>query len=281
MRDDDRPHHVAAGLPARVTLLALKLFLAPGFIVLASLIARRFGVRVAGIVAGLPVIAGPILLVLALDRGRDFAAHTAAGTTLGIVSLMAFVVTYAAVGRGRTWVAPLLAGWLAFGICTIALVPVHLGAILALVAACSACATALLVLPRPRRARASLSHPRWDLPFRAVCGAVPVLAVTALATRLGPHTSGLLAAFPIITPVLSAFTHAQAGPDEAVHLLRGFSAGFFAYALFCFTIAVALQPFGTAAAFALGAALALALQAVVVAVAYRREDGPQPEFVEG
>ena len=43
-----------------MTLLALKLLLAPLFIVGASLVSRRFGVRVAGVLGGLPVIAGPI-----------------------------------------------------------------------------------------------------------------------------------------------------------------------------------------------------------------------------
>ena len=90
--------------------LRAKLFLAPGFIIAASLAARAFGARVAGTLGGLPVISGPILLVLALERGRVFAAGAAAGNMLGIVALMAFVLTYVAVGRTRSWQWPLVAG---------------------------------------------------------------------------------------------------------------------------------------------------------------------------
>ena len=77
-----------------MTVLALKLLLAPGFIVATTLISRRFGVGVAGIVAGLPAIAGPILLVLALDHGHGFARSAANGVLLGIVALVVFVLAF-------------------------------------------------------------------------------------------------------------------------------------------------------------------------------------------
>ena len=60
-----------------VAVLALKLILAPAFVVGASLIARRFGPRIGGLVGGLPVVAGPILLVLAIVHDRAFAARSA------------------------------------------------------------------------------------------------------------------------------------------------------------------------------------------------------------
>ena len=59
---------------------ALKLLLAPGFVVGASLTARRFGPRVGGLVGGLPVVAGPILLVIAILHGEDFGADASAAS---------------------------------------------------------------------------------------------------------------------------------------------------------------------------------------------------------
>ena len=84
-RADHDPH---------VATLAVKVLLAPSFVVGASLAARRFGPRIGGLVAGLPVVAGPILLVYALTHGAAFAADAAAGTLLGLISLTAFVVVY-------------------------------------------------------------------------------------------------------------------------------------------------------------------------------------------
>jgi hypothetical protein len=79
--------------------LALKLLLAPGFIVATSLVGRRWGVRVAGVVAGLPAIGGPILLVVDLEHGRRFAAGAAVGTMLGVVGVTLFALAYAAAAR--------------------------------------------------------------------------------------------------------------------------------------------------------------------------------------
>jgi uncharacterized membrane protein YczE len=75
----------------------------------------------------------------------------------------------------------------------------------------------------------------------------------------------------VITPVLAAFTLAQQGPLEAARLLRGMTVGFLAYALFCFTVSVAILGLGTAAAFVLATALAVGAQTVVVAINRRRE----------
>ena len=100
---------------------------------------------------------------------------------------------------------------------------------------------------------------------------IPVVSVTAAARLLGPHLSGLVAAFPVITPVLAAFTLAQHGPAAAVRLLRGMTVGFFAYTLFCFTVSVGIGRLGTAAAFVLATALALVAQTAAVAVKRRRE----------
>lgn len=250
-----------------MSLFVLKVVLAPAFVVLASLVGRRHGVRVSGVVGGLPVIAGPILLVLALERGRSFASGAADGTLLGIVALIAFVVAYVAVSRRLGWPAALVAGWAAFFAGVALLREVHTGALAGLALAVAACAGALVAMPHPRSLAPPPRPPRGDLLLRAACAAVPVVAVTAAASALGPHLSGLLAASPIITPVLAAFTHAQQGPEAALRILRGFTAGFFAYALFCFVIAVAVRGAGLPAAFLAATAVALAVQAVAVGLA--------------
>ena len=77
-----------------MALLATKLLLAPLCVVAVSLAGRRWGVAVAGVLGGLPVVAGPILLVLTLLHGDAFGADAAAGTLLGLAALTAFVVVY-------------------------------------------------------------------------------------------------------------------------------------------------------------------------------------------
>jgi hypothetical protein len=248
-----------------VALLAVKVLLAPCFVMGASLVARRFGSRVGGVIGGLPVVAGPILLVYALAHGREFAAGAAAGTLLGLVSLIAFVVVYGHLAGRVFWGAAMLAGWLAFAIATavFSALSLPLGAALALVAA--VLALAFIALPRPGDdMRVHDAPPVWDLPVRGACALALVLALTAISGWLGAQLSGLLAPFPIITTVLATFTHAQRGNDELLRLLRGLLGGFGAFALFCFTLALSLHRLDTAASFALATGLALAMQAGVL-----------------
>jgi hypothetical protein len=250
-----------------MALLAVKILLAPSFVVGASLAARRFGARVGGLIAGLPVVAGPILLVYALAHGRAFAAGAAAGTLLGLVSLTAFVVVYARLAAHVFWGASLLAGWLAFAVATVAFTSVSIPAGGALALAGAGLLVGFASLPRPVGAVASRSlPPAWDLPVRAVCALALVLALTAVAGLLGPRLSGLLAPFPIIATVLATFTHAQRGTDELLRLLRGLISGFGAFALFCFTLAISLRRLDTAAAFALATVLALLTQGAMLAL---------------
>jgi uncharacterized membrane protein len=262
-----------------VTTLALRFVLAPVFVVAISLVARRFGARAGGVVGGLPVIAGPILFVLALDKGTRFAADAAVGTMLGVVALIAFVLAYVAASRRYRWPVAITAGWAAFFAVLGALEPVDAGAGLAVVLACAACTAGVLLLPKPERGTPLVSaHPRHDLLFRAACTVVPVVVITGVAGAVGSHVAGLLSSFPIITPVIAAFTQAQHGPGEAARLLYGFTVGFFAYAIFCFVIAVTLTPLGIGGAFALGTVVALAVQAVSVTLTWLADRPLQPDL---
>jgi hypothetical protein len=248
-------------------LLAVKLLLAPNFVVGASLAARRFGPWVGGLIAGLPVVAGPILLAYALAHGSGFAADAASGTLLGLVSLIAFVVVYGRLAGRVSWGASMLAGWIAFAAATAGFSAVSLPAGAALALAVAAILAGRAALPRRSVAPPSAAPlPAWDLPLRAGCALALVLTLTAVAGWLGPRLSGLLAPFPIIATVLAVFTHAQRGPEELVRLLRGMVSGFGAFALFCFTLAVSLPGLRTGGAFALATGVALLVQALLMAL---------------
>ena len=259
-----------------MTLIAVKVLLAPSFVVGASMTARRFGARVGGLVAGLPVVAGPILLAYALAHGRGFAANAAAGTLLGLVSLIAFVVVYANLAHRVSWGTSMLAGWLTFITLTAIFSGLHIGVPVALPLALAALTAGLAFLPRaPRLTDAPPAHPGWDLPLRAVCAAALVVSLTAVAGRRGPELSGLLAPFPIVATVLAVFTHLQRGTGEMVRMMRGMVSGFAAFALFFFTLAVTLRHLPIGVAFALATGLALATQGVALLLTSRLA-APEP-----
>ena len=249
------------------TVIAAKILLAPAFVVGVSLAARRFGPRIGGLVGGLPVVAGPILLVFALSHGRAFAAQAAAGTLLGIVSLCTFIVVYARLATRARWGVSLLAGWASFFAMTGVLSTISIPAGVALAVVLAALALTSAGLPRVEDELSSVvSPPTWDLPLRALSALALVLALTALAGQLGAQLSGLLAPFPVVASVLAVFTHAQHGEDDLLRIMRGFVIGLVAYALFCYTLAVSLDSLGIAAGFLLGTAVALTTQALALTV---------------
>jgi len=265
-----------------MALLAAKLLLAPAFVVAASLAARRYGPRVGGLIAGLPVVAGPILLIYALEHGDRFAARASVGALLGLVSLIAFVIVYARLAPNGFWGHCTLAGWLAFAVATALFSALHVGAPVALAIAALAFVIGLWLSPSPLSEPPEPDRPpAWDLPMRAAAALALVLALTALAGWLGPKLSGLLTPFPIIATVLATFTHAQQGADSVRRMLRWLLAGYGAFALFCFVLAETLVPLGTAASFGLAIGVALVVQACVIAFVALRMAPPPTQDSSG
>jgi hypothetical protein len=240
--------------------LALKLFLVPSLIYLVTLAGRRWGPAVAGWMSAFPVVAGPILLAIALEHGNAFAASAAAGTLLAVVAVLVFCVTYAW-ASGRCGVAGTLAA--AFAAYAVAVAALN-RASMALGWEFAAVLGALLLAPRlfPRVAAPSATiRSAGDLVAgRMLSGAVLVLLVTFGAASLGPRLSGILAMFPVMGSVLTGFTHARQGRPHAVALLRGMVLGYVAFAVFCLVVAQLLSAHSIGFAFASAFLAALAVQ---------------------
>lgn len=244
--------------------LALKLTLAPLLVAVATRVARLLGHRAGGLVGGLPVVAGPIVLIYAVEQGVPFAAEAAAGAVLGILSLIAFCLAYAALAPRAGLVGALAGGWLAFGAATAALSVVEppLALSAALVLATIGLATWLLHRAAPGEPAPGVGSEL--LGWRLLVTAMLVVALTAAAHDLSPHLAGLLAPFPIITAVLAGFTQAHASADAAIELLGGLVPALVCFLAFFAILAATLDQTSAVAAFGLATAAALALWAVLV-----------------
>lgn len=263
-----------------MTLLAVKFLLAPICVCVVSLAGRRWGIAVAGLLGGLPVVAGPVLLVETLLHGREFGADAAAGTLLALAALTAFVVVYGRVAEAAGPLRSLLCGWAAFllGVAGLSLVQPPAAASLIVVVGCFA--LGLRLLPdAPRSPPIAPPPPWWDLPARASTALGLVLVLTAASGALGPHLSGLLAPFPIITSVLAFFTHSHQGVAQVRALLRNFLLGFNGFAAFCFVLAVALPGLTTPTAFGLATAAALGILAAVKHHVLQRRAIDHPSYL--
>ena len=253
-----------------------KLLLGPSLVVAASLAGRRWGSAVSGILVAIPIVLGPILLIITIEQGKSFGAEAATSSLLAMVALAVYVVAFERTGRTRRWEVATPAGWAAFLAVALLLSEVHASPGVALAAAVGAFALALSVTPPPPApAGPRTPPPAWDLPGRAVATAVLIVALTGAAGELGPALAGALSPFPVATTVVAAFVLAQDGPAATTELLRGFLRAIFGTVAFCFLLAVLIEPLGTAAAFAIGLGGTLAVQLVVLTTQRQRAVNPR------
>ena len=245
------------------SLLLLKLTLVPLVLAGVTLAGRRFGPGVAGRLAGLPVVAGPIVLLLAHEQGVSFGQAAATAALAAIAALLAFGVAYSHLARRWAWPIALTGALGAWLLAALAL----LGLPQTLLAALAAAVTALLLTPRLLPSAAPTAPPQAtagdDLPWRMLAGALLTLTVTGVAAVVGDAASGLLAAFPVLGSVLAVSTHRSRGAAAVTTLYRGMVRGLRAFAAFFGALALGLPQVGlvTAAAGALVAALLVATMA--------------------
>ena len=261
-------------------VLAIKVLLGPGLVVVSTLAGRQLGPAVGGWFSALPVIAGPVLLVVALEHGERFAARSAVGTLVGLVGVSAFIAGYALLARRAAGpMACLLAGWTACLAVTAGLRSVEVGPWAAAAMALGSLAAASAILGRQVPAGPGRPERRGDLPARAAATALLVLLLSFTAGAFGPHTGGLLVALPVLASLLALFTHSHQGGPAAIGLLRGMLVGLIGFTAFILTIAEWLPTLGIPIAFGAAAAVALALQVATMPSPERTSPGWQPTRV--
>lgn len=233
-------------------MLALKLVLVPTFLLLVTLAARRWGAGVAGRLAGLPVVTGPVLFFVAMEQGTSFAAGAATSAMTAVGAAAAFSLTYAHACRRWHWLPSIAAShlaWLAMVVVASRLPhPVALAALWA-VAGLTLALWWLPVVDTPLRT-SSPSAGGGELLVRMAAGAALTIVLSRAAATIGPGWTGLLAVFPVMGTVLAVFSHRAHGAAYVVPLLRGMILGMYAATAFCLVLATISVRAGIAAAFA-------------------------------
>lgn len=241
-------------------MLALKLTLVPLFLLVVSMSGKWWGPSVAGWLAGLPVVAGPILYLLVLSHGPAFGAHAAERSLSAVLASEAFNFAYAWTCRARAWPVALAAALLAWfaAACGLSFLPDS--AWWAAIAALAAVCFGQSFLPRSASVVPAASLSRIDLIGRMTAGAILTLVVTSISGWAGAAWSGLLAVFPLLGIILSVSSHRAHGPEFVISLFRGMVLGRFSFVAFCLTLMFALPREHPLVAFLLAAGLAMLVQ---------------------
>jgi hypothetical protein len=251
-------------------MLILKLLLAPALIGLASWVSRRWGPAIGGWFAALPMTSGPVVLVLAIERGAGFAAEACAGTLLALGSLSGFAVAYVWSARRLHWAWSSLIGCVVYLGCTWAMRDVDVALPAAFVIACASLAVSIRLMPADGAAPPPVTVTAWDIPLRMLLAALLVLLLTHAAGSVGARVSGLLTPFPIAASILAAFTHRVEGPVAVGRLLRGLVVGLFSFALFFLIVGTLIVGRGTVVAFTIAVAGTFVFHAITFTTTLHR-----------
>jgi len=234
-----------------------KLTLTPVLVLITTLIIRRWGATIGGLVAGIPIMTGPITLFIALEHGPQFAVATLTAVLIAVVGAAMFSSTYALLSQFWTWPGTITMALIAWIATAFGLSAFPFGIVEAALAAVAAVILAIFLIPRPR-GPIVLARPRWwDLPFRMLVTGLLVGGVTLLAADLGPHLSGIIGTLPLVSAVLAVFTHHQSGSRAIKAVLRGQMVSMIGFIVFFVVVAFGLEQFGIALTFT--AALVLTL----------------------
>ncbi len=251
--------------------LIFKLVMTPLIIAAATMISRRWGERIGGLVIGLPLTSGPVSVFFALEQGTKFAAGAALGAILGLVPVAVFCTSYVYSSRRFPWylasalsiTSYLLAVWLV-SFLTPGLaweVPLIPAALIA----------ALLWMGKVEAIEKPLITPWWDLPVRMAVATTMLVLITTGAGLLGPKWGGLLSPFPVFTFVMATFSHSQGGPGAAWRLIRGVLSGLFSYTAFFVVVNLMVENTSIFVVYLLATITALVVNGISLAILIRKK----------
>jgi hypothetical protein len=238
-------------------LLSLKVGVAPLLVLLGSLAQRRFGPVVGGRIIGLPLTSLPMLALLTLSQGRDFAGSAASATLAAGVAQSLWALTYVVASRRWTAGPAALSATGVFATLCLVLDRLPLPLVVAAVLSAASIVGSLLVWPSAGPPDPAAGRGSDDLLARMVAAAAFTFVITQSASIMGARSAGLVGALPVISVILAVGIHRRDGSDESNRFLEGVMEGSLSVVAALAVLAFLLPTFGPALAFpaAIGASL--------------------------
>jgi hypothetical protein len=236
-------------MPADLTFalaLIVKMAITAGFVLAATITAERAGPLVGGLVATLPIGAGPVYVFLALDHDAHFIAQSAVASLAINAANVVFALVYALLAQKRSLAVSLPGAFMVWLVLAIAVHSIHwnfaaAGAMNFVVLAAG------LWLARPlREVRMPAFRARWyELAMRAVLVAILVGVTVTFSFQIGPGGSGILAVFPIVLISIMFILHRRVGGRPSAAVLANAITGLVGFAFATAALHFAAEPLGT------------------------------------
>ena len=246
-----------------VTLI-VRMAVTAAFLLAATVTAERAGPLIGGLVATLPISAGPIYIFLAIDHGAHFVGASAIGSLVGNAINVVFALTYALLAQKRSLAVSLSGAfvlwigltWLTNHTTWSLPVAIALNAVVL--------AVALWLTASLRHIKSPQVRARWhDLVMRAAMVALLVGVVVTLSYHISPAASGNLAVFPIVLSSIIFILHRRVGGPATAAVMANAIIGLSGFGLACIVLNLTAEPLGAALALSLTLAVSFGYNLIV------------------
>lgn len=230
-----------------VLTLIVKMAITAAFVVAATVTAERVGPLIGGLVATLPIGAGPVYVFLALDHDAHFIAQSAvASLAINAVNVI-FALSYALLAQTRSRAVSMSLAflvWLVFAGAVHEVQWSYAGVAAMNLIVISIC----LLLARPlRHVRVQAFRTRWtDMALRAGLVALLVGVVVTFSFQLGPAGSGILAVFPVVLISIMFILHSRVGGPASAAVMANAVLGLVGFAFACTVLHFSAEALGSA-----------------------------------
>jgi hypothetical protein len=242
-------------------LFLLRVAIAPLIVVGGTLVQRRFGHAVGGLVIGLPLSSLPLLWLVALQHGSFFASSMSGAILVGASAQAVVIWVYALLAPRISPVLALMGALGSFVVTIGALNMFNLSVLLASLLATAGFAVALYWWPYSGSAAQESGH--YRLILRVAISAGFTLFLVTVAGRIGPGFSGLIAALPMMSLMMAYVTHQELGANASAQFLHGVTKGSFSYVASMLVLADLLRSGNVGLAFLSAIGVALVVQLCV------------------
>lgn len=236
--------------------LLVRMAVTAAFLIAATVTAERAGPLIGGLVATLPISAGPIYIFLAIDHGAHFVGESALGSAVTNAFNIAFAVTYALLAQKRSLLVSLGGAFAAWAVLSTVFGQVPLGMWGTIVLNIVALGLGHVLVSRLLHVQFPRMRTYWyDYVLRATMVAVLLGVVVTLSYHIGAAASGNLAVFPIVLSSLILILHPRAGGPATAAVLSNAVVGLGGFAVAMLVLHLTAD--------ALGAVLSLLLTLIV------------------
>jgi hypothetical protein len=241
-----------------ILTLIVKMAVTAAFLLAATVTAERAGPLVGGLVATLPVSAGPVYIFLALDHDAHFIAQAALGSLGANVINVIFAVTYTLLAQKRSLAVSLGGAYVVWFALSYAFSSAHWPLPVAIAINAIVIAISMWIVHSLRHVRVLAVQPRWyELLMRAGLVAALVGVVITLSFTIGPALSGSLAVFPVTLTSIMIILHRRIGGPATAAVMANTIVGFGGFAIAVVALYLSAVPLGSPLALALALAVSI------------------------